>query len=48
MSQPVEAPEAVSIWDGRFEGRNEAAFIELRLDSRGGGGVASADLYRLG
>jgi hypothetical protein len=36
--------EPVQIRDGRFEGRNQDAFVELRVD----GDVVSADLYRFG
>jgi hypothetical protein len=46
MERAADAPELASVRDGRFEGSNEHAFIELRIDSRGTG-LASADVYRL-
>lgn len=46
MERTTEASQTASVRDGRFEGRNDHASIELRIDTEGTG-LASADLYRL-
>ena len=47
MERTTDLSQTANLRDGRFEGRNEHASIELRVDTEGTG-LASADLYRLG
>jgi hypothetical protein len=47
MERANKSSQPASLRDGRFEGRNQHAAIELRIDTQGTG-IASADLYRLG